>query len=91
MRQCVTTSNCGPLKKADFTSGAKTGTAQDYLAEYNGSVLHNSFVAFAPFENPEIAVSCIAPYTYLEEGGPALTNLCSEATDEIMNNYMKSD
>lgn len=91
MRQCVTTNNCGPLGGAQFTSAAKTGTAQDYLAEYKGStLLHNSFVGFAPYDSPEIAVSCIAPYTYIEEGGPVLTNVCSLATDKIMNNYMNS-
>lgn len=91
MRQCVTSNNCGSLSKASFTSGAKTGTAESTLPENNSiSVLHNSFVGFAPFDEPEIAVSCIAPYTYLEEGGPVLTNVCSIATDKIINNYMNS-
>ncbi|CAM3572617.1 penicillin-binding protein 2 [Erysipelothrix urinaevulpis] len=90
MRRCVITGNCGPIMSASYTSGAKTGTAQDYLAEYNGVVRHNTFVAFAPFDNPEIAVSCIAPYTYLESGGGALTNLCSVATKKVMDNYMNS-
>lgn len=91
MRQCVTTNNCGALSKASFTSGAKTGTAESTLPENNSiSVLHNSFVGFAPFDEPEIAVSCIAPYTYLEEGGPVLTNVCSIATDKIINSYMNS-
>lgn len=91
MRQCVTTGNCGPLDGASFTSGAKTGTAQDYLYEYQdkGSILHNSFVSFAPFDNPEIAVSCIAPYTYFEEG-PVIPNVCSTTSNEIMNKYMNS-
>lgn len=92
MRQCVTTDNCGPLYSAKYTTGAKTGTAQDYLYEYRdrGSILHNSFVAFAPYDKPEIAVSCVAPYTYFEEGGYALTNLCMGATEKVMNSYMNS-
>ena len=90
MRRCVVTGNCGPIMSASYTAGAKTGTAQDYLAEYNGVVRHNTFVAFAPFENPEISVSCIAPYTYLESGGGALTNLCSVASKKVMDKYMNS-
>ncbi|HEY4537350.1 MAG TPA: penicillin-binding transpeptidase domain-containing protein, partial [Erysipelothrix sp.] len=91
MRQCSVTGNCGPLMSKPYTSAAKTGTAQDFLAGYEGIVRHNTFIAYAPFEKPEVAVSCIAPYTYLESGGYALTNLCSVASAEVIDYYMNLD
>lgn len=94
MRQCVSTNSCGPLAGASFTAAAKTGTAEDVLwnAEDRSSkpVLHNSFVAFAPFEEPEIAVSCIAPYAYYNTDNRVLTHLCNTATDKVINMYMNS-
>lgn len=89
MRRCVVTGNCGPIQSSKYTSGAKTGTAQDFMAEYEDTVRHNTFVAFAPFEEPEIAVSCIAPYTYIENG-PAMTNLCTSATEKVIDEYMNN-
>lgn len=89
MRQCVVTGNCGPLMYKSYTSAAKTGTAQDFHADYKGIVRHNTFVAYAPFENPEIAVSCVAPYTYLESGGYPLQNLCTVVTAEVLDYYMQ--
>ena len=52
---------------APFTAGGKTGTAE---ATYWGmnedlrgiSVINQTFTAFAPFENPEIAIAVVLPY-----------------------------
>ncbi len=49
----------------EISGGAKTGTAQTGRKNQNGDdITHSWFVAFAPYENPEIAVLVL-----VEEGG----------------------
>ena len=86
-RLCVATSNCGPLGTKSYTSAGKTGTSQ--LQNSEGiAIRNNAFIAFAPFDNPEIATSCINAGAYRDEY--ELVNICSRLTPEIIDYYMNS-
>ncbi|PLX28517.1 penicillin-binding protein 2 [Candidatus Parcubacteria bacterium] len=60
MYDCVDHGSCWDLRRLPFGSGGKTGTAQ-----WNSNRdTHAWFTAFAPYDNPEIAVTIL-----VEEGG----------------------
>ncbi|MFC1632984.1 penicillin-binding protein 2 [Patescibacteria group bacterium] len=60
MRQAVTIGTARRLGSLPVTSGGKTGTAQAYSKQNE----HAWFTAFAPYENPQIAIAVV-----LEKGG----------------------
>ncbi|MFH1253532.1 MAG: penicillin-binding protein 2 [Candidatus Uhrbacteria bacterium] len=64
MRQCVTSGSCRQLDALPITSAGKTGTAQIGGTEET----HSWFTGFAPYENPEIAITIL-----IEEGGQGST------------------
>ena len=64
MRLCVTAGSAFVLRNLPFTSAAKTGTAQ--FGDNTNS--HAWFTAYAPYENPEIAVVVM-----IEGGGQGST------------------
>lgn len=73
-RLCVTNGLCTSIGDAAYPAAVKTGTAQDFprdtftdemIVNDDGSLIEvstNTVVAYAPYENPEIAISCIMPY-----------------------------
>lgn len=74
--------------------GAKTGTAEAFYAgpiQYaaNQPVTNATFVGYAPFDNPEIAISVVVPYLDESAWGRESTIIAHE----VMNAYfeMKSD
>lgn len=86
MRLCVTTGNCGAdIMGLPTTAGGKTGTAQDHFNSLE--LKNNTFIAFAPFENPEVAVSCLMPHAYLDNSSQALNNLCGVASSRVLQAY----
>lgn len=89
MRLCSTTGNCGAdIMRLSTTAGAKTGTAQDH---YDGTQLkNNTFIAFAPFDNPEVAISCVMPHAYTDNVSTALNNLCGVASSRVLQAYFSS-
>ncbi len=60
MRECVSYGSCQLLKGLDFSSGAKTGTAQWSKTKAE----HAWFTAFAPYNQPKIVITIL-----IEEGG----------------------
>lgn len=62
MRQTVTAGTARSLNTLPITSAGKTGTAQFDSA--NPSAAHAWFTAFAPYENPQIAITVL-----IEAGG----------------------
>lgn len=56
MRACVTGGSCHKLSALPVSSAGKTGTAQ---AGKEGEEDHAWFTAFAPYENPEIAITVL--------------------------------
>lgn len=72
MRECVLSGSCQPLKALPFTSAGKTGTAQWNKNKEN----HAWFTAFAPFDNPQVAVTIL-----IEEGKEGSTTALPVAHD----------
>jgi cell division protein FtsI/penicillin-binding protein 2 len=66
MRSCVTSGSCDKLSVLPVSSAGKTGTAQP-----GGPIeeSHGWFTAFAPYENPQIAVTVL-----IENGGSGYTS-----------------
>lgn len=86
MRLCVVTGNCGAdIMNLSQTAGAKTGTAQDHQG--STQLKNNTFIAFAPFESPEVSVACVMPHAYLDNSASALNNLCGVASSRVLQAY----
>lgn len=49
-------------QQLDVSFGAKTGTAQTGLSSDDDKDNHGVFIAFAPYDNPEIAFACVVEY-----------------------------
>lgn len=64
MRECVSYGSCQLLQGLNFTSGAKTGTAQWSKNKKE----HAWFTAFAPYNQPKIVITIL-----IEEGGEGST------------------
>ena len=54
---------------------------------YMVSSPNNSVVAFAPYENPQLAIACVIPHAW--NGKNSQSNLCLEVTNEIVNYVFK--
>lgn len=74
MRQAVTSGSARILRSLPVSAAAKTGTAQWKLDEET----HSWFIAFAPYENPEVALVVL-----VEEGGDG-----SETAAYIANDFL---
>ena len=80
MHDLTTSSLSYYFSKCVVSAGAKTGTAETGSSETSNGV----FVAFAPYEDPEIAVA-----VSIEKGGAGAA-LASTAV-EIINSYFSHD
>lgn len=59
---------------APYNPAGKTGTAQvtvrsESSGELVDDAVNQAFVGYAPYDNPEVAIAVVVPYTYLEENG----------------------
>lgn len=88
LRLCASQGDCGRISQLPYSSGAKTGTAQ--YTENGIKMLNNAFVGFAPFENPEVAVSCINSGAFRQENNNNV-NLCSILSSVVIDLYMNSN
>lgn len=93
-RACVVSGLCTSLKDAPVQIAAKTGTAEAYWemsdedgTSYMVSSPNNSVVAYAPYENPQLAIACVIPHAW--NGKNSQSNLCLEVTNEIVNYVFK--
>lgn len=86
MRQAVTEGTARTLASLPITSAAKTGTAQFDARNPNRS--HAWFVAYAPYEKPEIAIVVL-----IEDGGEGGVNSAPVVKDVLQwwaaNRYLK--
>jgi len=80
----------GVFAGAAYQAAAKTGTAEVGDAQKNK---HALFVAYAPYENPEIAVSVIIEYGGMGSGvaGPVARNILDAYFDIKNNPQEKND
>lgn len=76
MRQTVTAGTARSLNNVPVAVAAKTGTAEVGVASP-----HAWFVAFAPYEKPEIAITVM-----VEHGGEG-SSIAAPITREILNWY----
>ena len=85
-RMCAFMGDCGPYRTKPYTSAGKTGTAE--YSSYGVTMINNSFIFYAPFENPEIASSCIhsAAYYYPRD----YENICKIINPKVVDIYMNS-
>lgn len=92
-RSVVTTGTARTVfEGVDFRPAGKTGTAEDYRRDEDGRIIqpltpiyHRTFVAYAPFENPEIVVSVVTPQ--VQVAGSVETNLAAIIAREVMQAY----
>ncbi len=90
MRACVTSGYCSPLRNAIVPAAAKTGTAEDFVFD-NGKLVNtatSTLVAYAPYDNPKIAISCITPNETRRRG---TYSGCMYATEDIINLYFSEN
>ncbi len=85
-RLCVTNGYCSGLNNAELPVAAKTGTSEDFLYVDGKRIdtATNTTVAYAPFDTPEIAISCIAPHF---RHSVTTVNGCEEVVKNIINVY----
>ena len=90
MRACVTTGYCRPLNSTVVQTAAKTGTAQNYIYEDGKRIgtSNSSLIAFAPYQDAEIAISCLAPHSSIKSGQ---YSGCIYATQDIINLYFSNN
>lgn len=87
MRRCSFYGNCNGFRPGVVTSAGKTGTAQ--LHAEGMPMFNHNFIAFAPYEKPEITVACVQPNAYPDDGQPGLVNQCGVLSEIIIENYFK--
>ncbi|MCL1989884.1 MAG: penicillin-binding transpeptidase domain-containing protein [Defluviitaleaceae bacterium] len=87
----------GIFRGVDFRPAGKTGTAEDFLRDGNGhifldearqytEVYNRSFVAYAPYDNPQIAISVIVPQAQIA-GTRGPQNIAAVIAREAMRAY----
>ena len=90
-RGCVTDGLCRALNRGNYTIAAKTGTAEATLKTKEGNIVmdapHSLLVAYAPYENPEVTVTCVAQNS---TNGNFLSNICSPMTNEVLDYYFNN-
>lgn len=64
---------------AEYEAAGKTGTAEMYYKGQN--VITKTFVAYAPYDNPEIAISVVVPYLPLNNTNYENTIVARKALD----------
>ncbi|MFX4083441.1 penicillin-binding transpeptidase domain-containing protein, partial [Enterococcus faecalis] len=79
------------LKSDKFSIAAKTGTAETQATDANGvnhTTVNSNLVAYAPYENPEIAISVVLPHLNDESSKPNQT-IAKEVLEAYMEMYKK--
>lgn len=80
----------GVFRGSSYVMAGKTGTAESFYwgeeEAYRGqSVTNNSFIGFAPYDNPEIAIAVVVPYLpNVNTGSPHM-----EMSRQIFDAYFK--
>lgn len=74
----------------------KSGTAQDYVYETNEDGVvekiqapNQSYISFAPYDDPEVSIACIAPKSW--NGDDGQSNPCFEIANKIYGYYLYSN
>ncbi len=82
----VTKGGSGTLRRSftdyDINIGAKSGTAQESSSRSE----HTTFVAFAPYESPQISIAVIIPF-----GDNAATAPAPTVAKKVISKYLQTD
>ncbi|CAM3952000.1 PbpA [Lederbergia lenta] len=73
------------FKDKPYRAAGKTGTAE--TREQGTDVWNLTLVAYAPYENPEVAMSVVVPSAYLNVRGGAENQINSEIGDKVLQAY----
>lgn len=92
-RSVITTGTAHRLfENVDFRPAGKTGTAEDYRRDEDGRIIHprteiyhRTFIAYAPFDDPEIVVSVVTPQVQVARSTDP--NLAAIIAREVMQAY----
>ena len=89
-RLCVTDGLCRDLQTAKLPTAAKTGSAEDKYwhdaLKVQFETTTNTTVAYAPYDKPEIAISCIMPhYINNESSRGYIPNGCLEVVGQLID------
>lgn len=86
-RECVTTGYCATyLNSVSEPVAAKSGTAEAYFYE-DGNLIsspNNTFIAYAPYDKPEVAIACIAPHAWNDT---SQLNVCQKVVADSLQTY----
>lgn len=85
-RLCVTDGYCNRLNGLSYPVAAKTGTAEagEFIDGEFVSLSNYTSVSYGPYENPKIAISCVAPkYTF----DVVMENPCMIVVEQIFETY----
>ena len=77
------------MVNASVSINAKTGTSESYVTDGNGNLVYtsvNNVVAYAPSENPKIAIGVMVPDTLIRPDGTT-THANQNITRDIVNLY----
>ena len=84
-RDCVVNELCrSQFNTMKTPFAAKTGTAQTSTFDENNTWIrshNNTIVTFGPFDNPQVATSCVARHAWVET---SQSNICQIITAEIL-------
>ena len=84
-RDCVVNEICRSQFNTMITPfAAKTGTAETSTIDENNAWIrshNNTIVTFGPFDNPQVATSCVARHAWVET---SQSNICQIITAEIL-------
>lgn len=81
---------------AAYTAGGKTGTAEAYIdpdgdGQYDRKVFNITFIGFAPFDNPEIALVVVVPSVQpADDLSIASSHMQAQIAREVMDAYFES-
>ena len=77
------------MNGANVSINAKTGTSETYTLDASGNQIYtsvNNVVAYAPSDNPQIAIGVMIPDTLIKAGG-VTTHANQDITRDIVNLY----